>query len=48
MRNIYRFSYADKHYIKPLGLNRNQVWITDLFKCRYPKEVYREKQKTTL
>lgn len=35
----------EEHYIKPLGLTRKQVWITDLFKCRYPKEVYREKQK---
>jgi uracil-DNA glycosylase family 4 len=35
----------DKHYIKPLGLTRKQVWITDLFKCRYPKDIYKEKQK---
>lgn len=35
----------EENYIKPLGLTRKQVWITDLFKCRYPKEVYHEKQK---
>ncbi len=26
------------YYLEPLGLKRNQVWITDLFKCRYPLE----------
>ncbi len=35
----------EEHYINPLGLTRKDVWITDLFKCRYPKQVYREKQK---
>ncbi len=33
----------EKNYLKPLGLSRHQVWITDLFKCRYPKEIYRVK-----
>ncbi|MBL7184029.1 MAG: hypothetical protein ISS50_06230 [Anaerolineae bacterium] len=33
----------EKYYLMPLGLSRNQVWITDLFKCRYPKRIYRAK-----
>ncbi len=32
-----------KHYLDPLCLSRQQVWITDLFKCRYEKEIYRAK-----
>lgn len=35
----------DKYYLMPLGLNRDNVWITDLFKCRYPLEVYRNKNE---
>ena len=35
----------DQHYLEPLGLSREHVWITDLFKCRYPKEVYQDKPK---
>lgn len=35
----------NEHYLKPLGLIRNQVWITDLFKCRYPKHIKRDKNK---
>ena len=33
----------EQYYLQPLGLSRGQVWITDLFKCRYLKEVYRVK-----
>ena len=33
----------DAHYLRPLGLDRRQVWITDLMKCRYPKDIYRAK-----
>ncbi len=33
----------DKHYLQPLSLIREEVWITDLFKCRYPKGIYRAK-----
>ena len=33
----------EQYYLKPLGLTREQVWITDLFKCRYPKEFDRAK-----
>lgn len=29
----------DKYYLAPLGLTRNDVWITDLIKCRYPREL---------
>jgi uracil-DNA glycosylase family 4 len=32
-----------EHYLKPLGLAEDEVWITDLFKCRYPKNIYRDK-----
>jgi uracil-DNA glycosylase family 4 len=35
----------DEYYLRPLQLSRNDVWITDLFKCRYPKNVYHEKPK---
>lgn len=35
----------EKFYLKPLELKRSQVWITDLFKCRYPKEIYRAKSQ---
>jgi len=35
----------ETYYLNPLGLSRTQVWITDLFKCRYPKRVYNEKLK---
>ncbi len=35
----------DINYLEPLGLTRDQVWITDLFKCRYPKDVYHTKQR---
>ena len=39
----------DKHYLKPLGLTRDNVWITDIIKCRYPKEelldIYHNKVK---
>jgi uracil-DNA glycosylase len=27
----------EKFYLDPLGLSRDQVWITNLIKCRYPK-----------
>ena len=33
----------EKYYLNPLGFARSQVWITDLFKCRYPKHIYRAK-----
>ncbi len=33
----------EAHYLRPLGLTRDSVWITDLFKCRYPKSNYRAK-----
>ncbi|HAL62442.1 MAG TPA: hypothetical protein DCP08_08565 [Chloroflexi bacterium] len=35
----------DRNYLEPLGLERVEVWITDLFKCRYPKEIYLKKGK---
>lgn len=35
----------DRYYLEPLGLKRDEVWITDLFKCRYPKDIYRKKGK---
>lgn len=35
----------DANYLRPLGLTRDQVWITDLFKCRYPKDVYHAKRQ---
>lgn len=35
----------DAHYLCPLGLAREQVWITDLFKCRYPKLIYAAKAR---
>lgn len=35
----------EKYYLKPLGLTHSQVWITDLFKCRYPKHIYRAKSQ---
>jgi len=28
----------DKYYLTPLKLLRNKVWITNLIKCRYPRE----------
>lgn len=33
----------DNNYLQPLNLSRDEVWITDLFKCRYPKRIYNEK-----
>lgn len=37
------------NYIIPLEstlkLKEKDIWVTDIFKCRYPKEVYREKSK---
>ncbi len=35
----------EANYLAPLGLTRRDVWITDLFKCRYPKSVYRAKRQ---
>ena len=35
----------DQNYLEPLGMTRDQVWITDLFKCRYPKVIYRNKSR---
>lgn len=35
----------DTHYLKALSLSRDDVWVTDLFKCRYPKAIYRSKTK---
>jgi uracil-DNA glycosylase len=39
----------DKYYLQPLGLSRDEVWITDIIKCRYPKEhpldIYHNKGK---
>jgi len=35
----------DDNYLQPLGLDRAQVWIGDLFKCRYPRDVYHQKAK---
>jgi len=38
------------NYLIPLkrafNLTESDFWITDLFKCRYPKEVYREKRSS--
>ena len=38
-----------EYYIKPLqkafNLTESDFWITDLFKCRYKKEIYRNKTK---
>ena len=38
-----------ENYIKPLQkafhLTESDFWITDLFKCRYKKEIYRNKSK---
>jgi uracil-DNA glycosylase family 4 len=33
-----------RYYLEPLGLRESDVWITDLFKCRYPKKVHRAKR----
>lgn len=33
----------DRYYLEPLGLTRSQVWITDLIKCPYPKDIYHRK-----
>ncbi len=30
----------EENYLRLLQLSRSEVWITDLFKCRYPKRVY--------
>jgi len=44
----------ENHYLKPLKLHRDEVWITDLIKCRYPsknkwpgypKDIYKDKTK---
>jgi uracil-DNA glycosylase family 4 len=35
----------EKHYLNPLNLTRDQVWITDLIKCQYPKYMYKAKIK---
>lgn len=35
----------EARYLRPLGLTRESVWITDLFKCRYPKSIYQAKAK---
>jgi uracil-DNA glycosylase family 4 len=35
----------DINFLQPLGLTRDEVWITDLFKCRYPRDVYHNKQR---
>jgi uracil-DNA glycosylase family 4 len=32
-----------EHYLKPLQLAEEEVWITDPFKCRYPKDVCKNK-----
>jgi uracil-DNA glycosylase family 4 len=37
-----------KHYIEPLGLHKSDIWITDLFKCRYPKPIYHNKVKNDM
>ncbi len=38
-----------ENYISPMveafGLMPTDFWITDLFKCRYPKDIYRHKRK---
>lgn len=34
-----------ENYLRPLQFSRDEAWITDLFKCRYPKSVYDEKTK---
>ena len=28
----------EEYYLKPLGLSREEVWITNLIKCTYPKD----------
>lgn len=33
----------ERHYLAPLGLRRDQVWITNLLKCRYPAGIYGNK-----
>lgn len=35
----------EKHYLNPFNLTRDQVWITDLIKCQYPKYMYKAKIK---
>ncbi|NDJ76000.1 MAG: hypothetical protein GYB65_07050 [Chloroflexi bacterium] len=35
----------DQHYLAPLGLQRDQVWLTTLLKCRYPPRVYGNKPR---
>lgn len=35
----------EENYLRPLRLSRGEVWITDLFKCRYPKRVYAAKSR---
>ena len=35
----------DANYLQPLAPSRDDVWVTDLFKCRYPKAIYRSKTK---
>lgn len=35
----------EEYYLNPLNLKRNEVWITDIIKCRYPKNIYRAKAK---
>jgi uracil-DNA glycosylase family 4 len=35
----------ERHYLAPLGLQRHDVWITDLLKCRYPAGIYGSKPR---
>jgi uracil-DNA glycosylase family 4 len=37
----------ENHYLAPLGLPRENVWITNLLKCRHPHEMYAHKAKYT-
>ncbi len=35
----------ERHYLAPLNLRRDDVWITDLLKCRYPAGIYGSKPR---
>jgi DNA polymerase len=38
----------EEHYLKKIGLNREDVWITNLFKCRYPKDFHKKSNEKTI
>ncbi|MFH2104183.1 MAG: uracil-DNA glycosylase family protein [Chloroflexota bacterium] len=35
----------ETNFLQPLGLKRSEVWVTNLFKCRYPRDVTHNKQR---